>query len=245
MRVTQHNADIVAAALDALQLFAVKRGAHLSGEVDLRQAKRLGLRLDRQLNLLFALAERVGDINDPLKLGQLALEPLGSVLKFVEIGPVQDNIDGIAGLKNVGGELQVFGLRHFADFFAPAACQLVGGKLSFLGGGGLDVYLACVSAYDGGGHAAAGAALIRHERLTTYRSEHVADDTRIMFFAFGIEFVTHLDGSLFKLLHGPLSFFHSRAKRHSDGGGHVIALDRWEKREPDMPTADEPHRDHE
>ena len=49
-----------------------------------------------------------------------------------------------------------------------------------------------------------------------------------MFFAFGIEFVTHLDGSLFKLLHGPLSFFHSRAKRHGDGGGHVIALDRWE-----------------
>ena len=148
MRITQHDADIVAPTLNALHLLAVKRRAHLPGEVDLRQAKRLGLRLDRQLNLLLALTERIGDVDDTFELGQLALEPLGSVLKFVEIGPVQDNVDGIAGLKNISGELQVLRLRHLANLFAPAACKLMGGKLSILGGGGLDMNLTSVSTGD-------------------------------------------------------------------------------------------------
>ena len=60
--VADHHANIVAAALNALDLFTIKRPADLSCEVELRQAKQSSLVTERELNLLFTGAERIGDV---------------------------------------------------------------------------------------------------------------------------------------------------------------------------------------
>ena len=59
-RIADHHADVVAPPLDSLRLLAVERLAHLTAEILQREAGGLGGRLDAELHLGLAGAERVG-----------------------------------------------------------------------------------------------------------------------------------------------------------------------------------------
>ena len=102
LRVTHHDANIVAAALNPLRFFAIEALANLAAEVCQGQAQRLGLGLDRQPQLTLALEEGVGDLVDPVEGGKAGLQILGGGGQLFEVQTRELDVHVFAGVEQRG-----------------------------------------------------------------------------------------------------------------------------------------------
>ena len=92
-RIAHHDAYVVAAPLDALRLLAVERLAHLAPKALEGEADGFGRRLDAELHLLLAGAERVGHLVDAGVASEAPLDLVRRSPQHVDIRSGELHVD--------------------------------------------------------------------------------------------------------------------------------------------------------
>ena len=124
-RVADHDADVVAAALDALRLLAVEGLAHLLPEVLEREAEGLGGGLDAELHLLLAGAEGVGHLVDAGVLAEPPLDVVGHRPQAAQVGAGELHVDVAPPAPPGQREVHRHGLRDGLGRLAPQEPELL------------------------------------------------------------------------------------------------------------------------
>ena len=233
--VAEHHAHVVLAALNPLHLGAVEGGSHLTRQVVLRDAERLGLGEDLQPHLLLAGSERVRDVECALVVRKRRAQLRRRGDQLLRVVRAQLDRDRLArvDLERLVGDLHGVGDR--SGELAPALGQLSAGRFALRGWSQLQQDLRQVGASTahlrGSPRAAA-------TQLLADGGEHVADDA-VAGGPLGAELVAQLLSCTLQLSHRRLRVWERRALGQRDRGEDLVTLDPREELERDAAAGEE------
>ncbi len=148
--VAQHDPDVVAAALNPLNLFAVERLTDLASQGAQVQPEGFSRWKDIELELTFSGAERVGDIDDARIRGERLANLSCHVCQLLQIGPGELDVDLGAYAESGGREGKLNGIGYRAGRFPPSPRDLQGADVALVAGRELQRHLPQMPACRGG-----------------------------------------------------------------------------------------------
>ena len=244
LRVADHHADVVAAALDALGLLAVERLADLAPQVGPGQAQRLGGGQDVELEFLLAPAERVRDVQYPGKGRERALEPGRRLAQLIHVGAAQADGQRVSQVEERGGENQLHRVRNRPRDLPPALRDIAGADRAVLGADQLHGHFAQVRVGEFGRvHSQAGLAALRDgSRLVADRDHDVLDQAAPVLGELAVDLLAQALAGGLQPAQRRLRGLDGRACRQRQQGGDVVGLDEGKEGETHPAARDRAQR---
>ena len=250
--IPDHDLDLVPAPLNPLDLFSIESLPDLSCQVRLRQAQRLGGRMNLELDFLLAGPERIGDVVDPGVFVQFQLELARGLLQMVQVGAGELDVDGSPRVEDRGRVAEFHGIRDGPRQFPPAVAHLraadepsVWCPGPFFGRRQFDVHLSQVGTGKPG--CVSTLPILKDAgRLFPHGSQHMAEDAgRAVSLAGRVEFLPEQRSGPLHPCHRTGRDLGRSALRHGQEGHDVVRLYRREEIELDSSAqnqADDQHQ---